>query len=156
MPQDKPPRAPRQALTPQQSKARLAAALSQEKASPSPLLPGAIPPPPPPPPAETPRPEARPRRSKPEGSEPVDVSSIDPAVYRAVAKDIAFDGRTTLGRVPRNKRRRHGMSLSCSSEEYEILIAHCDALGVPFSAWAREVLFRAVGRKVPARPKRDR
>jgi hypothetical protein len=81
------------------------------------------------------------------------VADIDPAVYRAVAQDLYRDGRT-LNRVSPKKRRRHGMSLSCSQEEYELLMSHVDEIGVPFSQWARETLFRAMGRKVPARPKR--
>lgn len=125
--------------------------LARLQAKMPPVLPGAVPLPaiqPPPPPA---KPQALRKPTTPKAQP--SVADIDPAVYRAVAQDLYRDGRT-LNRVSPKKRRRHGMSLSCSQEEYELLMSHVDEIGVPFSQWARETLFRAMGRKVPARPKR--
>jgi hypothetical protein len=67
--------------------------------------------------------------------------------------DFEPETRTSL-RMKRNKTRRMALSISVSEEEAELLRRHAASLDLGFSAWARQTLFRAMGRKPPARPKR--
>jgi hypothetical protein len=53
---------------------------------------------------------------------------------------------------PQHKRRRQSVSICVSEEEDFILRKHAYDKGVTFSEWARTVLFKAAGRKVPDRP----
>jgi hypothetical protein len=55
----------------------------------------------------------------------------------------------------RRKRRHYTLTFSASEEEADLLKAHAAKLDMTFSAWARKTLFRAMGRKIPARPNRD-
>ena len=57
-------------------------------------------------------------------------------------------------RVSKKKRRHLSMTMAVSEEEEAIIRAHVAKLETSFSAWARQTLFRAMGRKLPARPKR--
>ena len=54
-------------------------------------------------------------------------------------------------RVPKHKQRRHAVSVAVSEEEERILRTYAAGLDRSFSEWARGVLFRAMGRKVPSR-----
>ena len=54
-------------------------------------------------------------------------------------------------RVPRNKTRRHTISVAVSDEEERILRAYAAALDVSFSEWARKVMFKAMDKAVPSR-----
>ena len=58
-------------------------------------------------------------------------------------------------RVPKHKQRRHAVSVAVSEEEERILRTYAAGLDRSFSEWARGVLFRAMGRKVPARSGKD-
>ena len=58
-------------------------------------------------------------------------------------------------RVPRHKTRRHAVSVAVSEEEERILRTYAAGLNKSFSEWARSVLFRAMGRRVPARTGKD-
>ena len=55
----------------------------------------------------------------------------------------------------RRKRRHYTLTFSASEEEADLLKAHAAKLDMTFSAWARKTLFRAMGRKIPARPNQD-
>jgi hypothetical protein len=57
--------------------------------------------------------------------------------------------------MKKDKRRHAALSVCVSDEEAFLLRQHASSLGSGFSKWARDTLFRAMGRKVPARPKRD-
>lgn len=57
-------------------------------------------------------------------------------------------------RVSKKKRRHLSMTMAVSEEEEAIIRAHVAGLEMSFSAWARQTLFRAMGRRLPARPKR--
>jgi len=57
-------------------------------------------------------------------------------------------------RVSRKKRRHLSMTVAVSEEEEAIIRAHIAGLEISFSAWARQTLFRAMGKRIPARPKR--
>ena len=57
--------------------------------------------------------------------------------------------------LARRKKRVFTMGFAVSEEEEAILRAHVQKLDVTFSEWARRTLFRAVGRKVPARPRKS-
>lgn len=54
-------------------------------------------------------------------------------------------------RLPKKKRRRSSVSLCVSDEEAELLYAHAASMNRSLSEWARTVLFKAMGRPVPAR-----
>lgn len=58
-------------------------------------------------------------------------------------------------RMPAHKKRRAALSICVSDEEAQLLRRHAAKMGVGFSAWARGILFKAMGRKTPARPKRE-
>lgn len=65
-------------------------------------------------------------------------------------------GKRPYLKGPKNKIRRHSVSISVSEEEEDILRIHAAKLDMSFSAWARVVLFRALGRKMPKRlPEED-
>ena len=53
--------------------------------------------------------------------------------------------------VPKDKTRRNSLTFTVSDEEAAILRAHASTLEITFSDWARKVLFRAAGRRVPSR-----
>jgi len=57
-------------------------------------------------------------------------------------------------RMKRDKRRRNTMSFAVSDEEEAILRAHLREINMSLSTWTRQTLFRAMGRRVPSRPKR--
>jgi hypothetical protein len=59
--------------------------------------------------------------------------------------------RKPYRRVSENKARRRAMSISVSAEEERILRTHAASMDRSFSEWARSVMFRAIGRKVPSR-----
>ncbi len=48
--------------------------------------------------------------------------------------------------------RRRNLSISVSEEEYDLLRKGAVRAGMGFSAWARQVLFNSLRRKVPKRP----
>jgi len=54
-------------------------------------------------------------------------------------------------RVPRNKTRRHTISVAVSDEEERILRSYAAALDISFSEWARGVMFKAMDKSVPSR-----
>ena len=60
-------------------------------------------------------------------------------------------GKRKFQRVPKDKTRRHALSVSVSVEEEDILRAAAVEAGTSFSDWARRVLFKAAGKKVPSR-----
>lgn len=60
----------------------------------------------------------------------------------------------TSRRMVKQKARYKTVTIAMSEEEQRILRAHASQLNVSFSTWARNALFRAMGRKPPARPKR--
>jgi len=65
-------------------------------------------------------------------------------------------GKRPYTRGPKNKIRRHSVSISVSEEEEDILRIHAAKLDMSFSAWARVVLFRALGKRMPKRlPEED-
>jgi len=59
--------------------------------------------------------------------------------------------RKPYRRVAEHKARRRAMSISVSEEEERILRKHAASMDRSFSEWARSVMFRAIGRKVPSR-----
>lgn len=60
-------------------------------------------------------------------------------------------GKRKFQRVPKDKTRRHALSISVSVEEEEILRAAAVEADTSFSDWARRALFKAAGKKVPSR-----
>lgn len=64
-----------------------------------------------------------------------------------------YETRTAL-RMKSNKLRKTCMSLSLSEEEARIVRNHVASLNTNFSTWARNTLFRAIGKPIPARPKK--
>ena len=60
-------------------------------------------------------------------------------------------GKRKFQRVPKDKTRRHALSVSVSIEEEDILRGAAVEAGTSFSDWARRVLFKAAGKKLPSR-----
>lgn len=89
------------------------------------------------------------RRAKPQRAKPTSAP--------APPQDLKGPEITTQqNEVPASlKRRRSALSVCVSEEEAKLLRAHAAKLGLGFSEWARGTMFRAMGRKVPARPKRS-
>jgi hypothetical protein len=54
-------------------------------------------------------------------------------------------------RVPKGKQRGMCVSISVSEEEETILRAYAETLDISFSEWARTVLFKAMGKRLPTR-----
>jgi hypothetical protein len=54
-------------------------------------------------------------------------------------------------RIPKHKTRRHAVSIAVSEEEERMLRTYAAGLNKSFSEWSRNLLFRAMGRKVPSR-----
>lgn len=69
-------------------------------------------------------------------------------------QDFVAETRTAK-RMKRSKTRNMSLTVSVSEEEHQLLRRHASSLGLGFSAWARATLFRAMGRKPPARPKQE-
>lgn len=65
--------------------------------------------------------------------------------------EMEVRARTRKRQMRADKVRRLSLSISVSAEEEDLLMAHADKLQVPFSRWARETLFRAMGRSIPSR-----
>jgi hypothetical protein len=53
----------------------------------------------------------------------------------------------------RKQIRRSSLSVACSEEEARILRKAALDKGMTFSNWARKVLFRSAGKRIPKRPK---
>lgn len=86
----------------------------------------------------------------------LEAGSWEQPVVVPVAREVAPPGDRRKGkrpytRGPKNKIRRHSVSISVSEEEEDLLRIHAAKLDMSFSAWARVVLFRALGRKMPKR-----
>ncbi len=79
-----------------------------------------------------------------------------PIIYEEEEDEALEEGFEIVKRrrVSRRKRRVCSMGLAVSEEEEAILRAHVAKLDETFSSWARKTLFRAMGRRIPARPKR--
>lgn len=60
-----------------------------------------------------------------------------------------------IRRVPKHKTRRHAVSIAVSEEEERMLRTYAAGLDKSFSEWSRNLLFRAMGRKVPSRQGKD-
>ena len=58
-------------------------------------------------------------------------------------------------RLKKSKQRKKALGISCSEEEAALLRQAASERNMSFSEWARNTLFRAMGRKPPARPKKD-
>lgn len=56
-------------------------------------------------------------------------------------------------RIATKKRRSSTLSIAVSPEEEAILRSYAAKLDMSFSAWARQLLFKAMGKKVPSRKK---
>jgi len=71
------------------------------------------------------------------------------------AEETGFVKETrTAQRMKANKVRQYTLGVSVSAEEKAIFQKHVAGRNESFSAWARDILFRAVGRKAPVRPRR--
>lgn len=79
---------------------------------------------------------------------PIEESSREDAPIDPLEVDMR---RKPYRRVAEHKARRRAMSISVSEEEERILRMHAASMDRSFSEWARSVMFRAIGRKVPSR-----
>ena len=90
----------------------------------------------------------------------LEAGSWEQPVAVSVEREVAPPGDRRRGkrpytRGPKNKIRRHSVSISVSEEEEDVLRIHAAKLDMSFSAWARQVLFRALGRKLPPRAQEE-
>jgi hypothetical protein len=96
------------------------------------------------------------RERQQEKKEPEIQEKVPEILEPKIDPDSDFVTETrTVKRMKKAKARRICLSVSMSDEEAQLLRRHAASLDLNFSSWARRVLFRAMGRKVPARPKRD-
>jgi len=72
--------------------------------------------------------------------------NYDPSTYSRQAENPS---RSVLNI---KQKRRSSLSISVSEEEAQILRAAASEKGVTFSKWARAVLFRSAGKRIPKRP----
>lgn len=77
-------------------------------------------------------------------------TTVEDEPLPAAPSDRRFGKRKHL-RVPKGKQRGLCVSISVSEEEETILRAYAETLDVSFSEWARNALFRAMGKKLPSR-----
>lgn len=59
--------------------------------------------------------------------------------------------RPRVNRQPYEKKRTRSMSISVSYEEEAILRSYVESTHQSLTAWARETLFKAIGRRIPPR-----
>ena len=78
------------------------------------------------------------------------------AKARGTAKRVEEEPEIHRGkRMSPKKRRRSALSVCVSDEEAELLRRYAASKDMGFSEWARGVMFRAMGRKPPARPRQE-
>lgn len=77
---------------------------------------------------------------------PVKTKSSSPDVH-----DVEVKNRPGPKKKMKHKRRRVAMSISVSEEEEFILRTYAAKRNQSFSEWARTVMFRSMGRKIPDR-----
>jgi hypothetical protein len=65
--------------------------------------------------------------------------------------DVEVKNRPGPKKKMKHKRRRVAMSISVSEEEEFILRTYAAKRNQSFSEWARTVMFRSMGRKIPDR-----
>jgi len=101
--------------------------------------------------------ERRGRRRERKEEEPEPQPKKGPEIQSVAPEpDSGFEVETrTVKRMKESKARRMSLSVSMSPEEARMLRMHAASMDLSFSSWARNTLFRAMGRKTPARPKRD-
>ena len=66
-----------------------------------------------------------------------------------------FEAQPTVRKyrvLTKRQRRRQSLSIAVSEEEEELLRSFAASKEKSFSSWARETLFKAMGRKIPKRP----
>ncbi len=105
---------------------------------------------------QTPEPEAPAQEPDPESQEdqPLEAGSWEKQeVMEVLPREELPDRRRgkKKRRVPKHKTRRHAVSVAVSEEEERMLRTYAAGLDKSFSEWSRNVLFRAMGRKVPSR-----
>ncbi len=90
---------------------------------------------------------------EPEPGVPLEAGSWEALAPEPLERESLPDRRSGKKprRVPRHKTRRHSVSVAVSEEEERMLRTYAAGLNKSFSEWSRSVLFRAMGRRVPAR-----
>ncbi len=108
---------------------------------------------------KTPEPEPEPEpEQEPEEEKPLEAGSWEnQVVVDALPREEIPDRRRgkKIRRVPKHKTRRHAVSIAVSEEEERMLRTYAAGLDKSFSEWSRNLLFRAMGRKVPSRQGKD-
>ena len=64
--------------------------------------------------------------------------------------------KVVVKRMAPEKVRNVSMMVSVSAEEHRLIMEHVSNNGMAFASWARQVIFKAMGRKAPARPLRKK
>lgn len=93
------------------------------------------------------------------GGHSPDVDQNPKKVPETLSEDLTGEGfvktTRTAQRMVKQKARITSLSIAVSDEEAKLLRQYASSMDTSFSLWARSVLFRAMGRKPPARPKRS-
>ena len=109
--------------------------------------------------SDEPEPEQEPKpEQESEEEKPLEAGSWEKqVVIDALPRESLPDQRRgkKTRRVPKHKTRRHAVSIAVSEEEERMLRTYAAGLNKSFSEWSRNLLFRAMGRKVPSRQGKD-
>ena len=107
------------------------------------------------------RPSARresllPEIPTPTPTSPPPVNRIDTKPPNRTADPPPVEGTKVRAakRASPDKRRRNALSISVSEEEAELVYSYLRERDMALSSWVRGLMFKAMGRKLPARPKR--
>jgi len=92
-------------------------------------------------------------RFRPKEAQKVPEKKTRERIVEPPSEDFEVETRTAV-RQKRSKTRNMSLTISVSEEEAQMLRRHAASKDQGFSAWARSVLFRAMGQNLPARPKK--
>lgn len=81
--------------------------------------------------------------------------NVEAKVKTPIKREPEYKKRPGAKKIAAHKRRRNAMSLAVSEEEEFILRTHANSKHMSFSEWARLVMFRAMGKKLPGRKEDD-
>lgn len=93
----------------------------------------------------TPEPQAVPTEKVPESN-----------YFESPSAPGFVERKVVVKRMAPEKVRNVSMMVSVSAEEHRLIMEHVSNNGMAFASWARQVIFKAMGRKAPARPLRKK
>ena len=104
--------------------------------------------------------DSKPPQTSPIGDKPLKKESVLPTEEAKKEEKktphlAEFEAQPTVRKyrvLTKRQRRRQSLSVAVSEEEEELLRSFAASKEKSFSSWARETLFKAMGRKIPKRP----